>query len=105
MAVDNALMKPLADVADKVIDIDFGASQAQSRFTAHGDEVFALSTIETSVVEVADLLRIATAKHLLYKLVIVSFIVKRIELFKFIPVILEYLFEYIPSGSGFRFHG
>jgi hypothetical protein len=25
-------------------------------------------------------------------------------LFKFIPVIIKYLFEYIPSGSEFRFH-
>jgi hypothetical protein len=98
-------MKPLADVADKVIDIDLCTSQTQSGLTAHGDEVFALSTIETSVVEVSNLFRVATREHLLYKLVIVSFIVTRIKLFKYIPVIMEYFFEYIPSWSGFIFHG
>jgi hypothetical protein len=80
MPIDEALMKPLADVADKVIDIDLGTSQAQRRFTAHGNEVLALSTIEASVVEVADLLRIATGEHLVDQLIIVSGIITGIEL-------------------------
>jgi hypothetical protein len=43
-------------VADKVIDIDLGTSQAQGGLTAHGDEVFALPTIEASMFDIADLL-------------------------------------------------
>jgi hypothetical protein len=66
MAIDDALMEPLAHVADKLIDIDFGTSQAQGGLTTHGDEVFALSTIEASVVEVSDLFRIATREHLVH---------------------------------------
>jgi hypothetical protein len=105
VAVDNALMKPLADVADKVIDIDLCTSQTQSGLTAHGDEVFALSTIETSVVEVSNLFRVATGEHLVDQLIIVSGIITRIELLKFIPVIMKDLFKDIPSRSEFSFHG
>ena len=104
MAIDDALMEPLAHVADKLIDIDFGTSQAQGGLTAHGDEVFTLPTIEASVVEVSDLFRMATREHLVDQLVIVSVIITRVELLKFVPVIMKYLFKDIPSGSEFRFH-
>ena len=66
MAIDDALMEVVTEVADKVIDIDLGTSQAQGGLTTHGDEMFALSTIEASVVEVADLVRIATGEHLVH---------------------------------------
>ena len=66
MAIDDALMEHVADFADKLIDIDLGTSQAQGGLTTHGDEMFALAAIETSVVEVADLLGIATPEHLVY---------------------------------------
>jgi hypothetical protein len=98
-------MKPLADVADKVIDIDLGTSQTQSGLTTHGDEMFTLPTIEASVVEVADLLRIATGEPLVDQLIIVSGIITGIELLKFIPVVMKDLFKDVPSGSEFRFHG
>jgi hypothetical protein len=102
--VDNALMEPLAHLADKLIDVDFGTSQAQGRFTAHGDEMFALPTVEASVVKVADLVRIATGEHLVHRFIIVSVIITRVELLKFIPVIMKDLFKDVPSGSEFRFH-
>ena len=104
MAIDDALMQVVTEVADKLIDIDLGASQAQGGLTAHGDEVFALSTIEASMFEVSDLVRIATRKHLVDQLIIVSVIIKRVELFKFIPVIMKDLFKDIPSRNEFRFH-
>ena len=104
MAIDDALMEVVTDMADKLIDIDLGASQAQGGLTAHGDEVFALSTIEASMFEVSDLFRMATGEHLVHQLVIVSGIITRVELLKFIPVIIKYLFEDVPSGSEFRFH-
>jgi hypothetical protein len=104
MAIDEALMEPLTHMADKVIDIDFGASQAQGGFTAHGHDMVALSTIEASVLEIAALLGIAACEHLVDKPIIVGTIVKWMMEFKSVPVIIEYLFEYIPSGSAFIFH-
>jgi hypothetical protein len=104
MAIDDALMEVVTEVADKVIDIDLGTSQAQGGLTTHGDEVFALSTIEASVVEVPDLVRIATGEHLVHQLIIVSCIITEIELLKFIPVIMKYLFKDIPCRSEFSFH-
>jgi len=104
MAIDDALVEVVTEVADKVIDIDLGTSQAQGGLTAHGDEVLALSTIEASVVEVADLVRIAAGEHLVHKIVIVSVIITRIELLKFVPVIMKDLFKDIPSWSGFSVH-
>jgi hypothetical protein len=104
MAIDDALMKLVADVADNLIDVDFGPSQAQGRLTAPGDEMLTLSTIEASMFDIADLLRIAPREHLVDQLVIVNLIITRVELLKFIPVIVEYLFKDIPSGSEFRFH-
>ena len=104
MAIDDALVEVVTEVADKVIDIDLGASQTQGRLTTHGDEVFALSTIEASMFEVSDLVRIATGKHLVDQLIIVSCIITRMELLKFVPVIMEYLFKDVPSWSEFSVH-
>jgi hypothetical protein len=105
MAIDDTLMEVVTEVADKVIDIDLGTSQAQGGLTAHGDEVFALPTIEASMFDIADLVRMATGEHLVDQLIIVSGIITRVELLKFIPVVMEYLFKDIPSGSKFSFHG
>ena len=66
MAIDDALVEVVTEVADKLIDIDLRASQAQGGLTTHGDEVFTLPTIEASIVEVADLVRIATGEHLVH---------------------------------------
>ena len=88
----------LTHVADKLIDIDLGTSQAQGRLTTHGDEVFTLSTIEASMFEVSDLVRIATGEYLVDQLIIVSVIITRVELLKFIPVIMKDLFKDISSG-------
>jgi len=98
------LDKVVADVADKVIDVDFGTSQARGGLTAHGDEVFALSTIEASVVEVSDLFGIATGEHLVHQFVIVSVIITRVELLKLVPVIMKDLFKGIPSWSELSIH-
>ena len=104
VAIDDALLEHLADLAHPVIDVDLGAAQAQGGLTAHGDEVFTLPTIEASVVNVSDLFRIATREHLVDQLIIVSCIITRVEFLKFIPMIMEYLFKDIPSGSEFSIH-
>jgi hypothetical protein len=105
MAIDNALMEVVTEVADKVIDIDLGASQTQGRLTTHGDEMFALTTIEASMLDISDSVRITTGEHLVDQLVIVSVIITRVELLKFIPVVMKDLFKDIPSGGEFSFHG
>ena len=55
--------------------------------------------------DISDLFRIAAAEHLLYKLVVISFVITWIEEFEFIPMIIEYLLKDIPSWSEFSFHG
>ena len=102
--IDDTLMEVVTEVADKVVDIDLGASQTQRRLTTHSDEMFALSTIEASMFDVSDLIRIATSQHLVDQFVIVSIIITQMELLKFIPVIMKDLFKDIPSWSEFRFH-
>jgi hypothetical protein len=104
MAIDDALVEVVTEVADKVIDIDLGASQAQGGLTTHGDEVFALSTIKASIVEVSDLFGIATGEHLVDQLVIVSCIIGRVELLKLVPVVMKDLFKYIPYWNEFSIH-
>jgi hypothetical protein len=53
VAIDHPLGEPLADLAHPVVNIDFGTAQAQRRFTAHRDEMFALATVETAVCDSA----------------------------------------------------
>jgi hypothetical protein len=63
-----------------------------------------LPTIEASMFDIADLVRIATREHLVDQLVIVSVIITRVELLKFVPVIMKDLFKDVPSGSEFSIH-
>ena len=51
------------------------------------------------------LLRIATGEHLTDESIVVGAVVKWMMVFKSVPMIVEDLFEYIPSGSDFCFHG
>jgi hypothetical protein len=105
MAIDDTLMEVVTEVADKVVDIDLGASQTQRRLTTHSDEMFALTTIEASMLDISDSVRITTGEHLVHQLIIVSCVITRVELLKFIPVVMKDLFKDIPSGSEFSFHG
>jgi hypothetical protein len=57
-------MEPLADLADSVIDVDLGTSQAQGGFTDHGDAVFFLSTLEASIFRISYLIRVTIIEHL-----------------------------------------
>lgn len=104
MAIDDAAVEHVADLTDPIIDINLGASQTQGGFTAHGDDVFALTTILASIFKITALFRIATAEHLLHETVIVDAIIARMVLLKLIPVISEYLFEDAPSGCTFMIH-
>ena len=97
-------MKHLTDLSDPVVHIHLGASQTQGGFAAHGDDMFALSTILASIFKISTLFRIATAEHLLHESIIVSPIVAGMPLFKSIPVIIEDLFKDIPAWNEFCFH-
>jgi hypothetical protein len=66
--------------------------------------MFTLTTMETSVFDIAHLLRIATPEHLVDEAIIVGRVVARTELFKPIPVIDEYLFEDVPVPRRFDTH-
>src|SRR5712691_4653261 len=77
VAIDDALMQHVADLADPVVDVHFGTTQAQRRFTAHRHAMCALSTVQTSVFDIAHLLRITTCEHLLHEGIIVGLIVTR----------------------------
>jgi len=101
MAIDDTLMEHVTDLAHPVVDIHLGTAQAQGGFTAHGNEMFALATIQASIFNVSDLLRVATPEHLFHQTIIVATIITEMPLFEFIPVVDKYLFKDIPSWSEF----
>jgi hypothetical protein len=102
--IDNALMKLVTDLADKVIDVDFGAPQTQSRLTTHGDDMATLSTVEASILGISDLFGVSTVEHLLDGFIVVGAIITRVVSLKSLPVILEDVFEDTPSWYRFWFH-
>ena len=82
MAIDHPLMQRPAHLAHPVIDVDFGTTQAQRRFTTHGDQMLTLTTLEAAVFHIADLVGITTDEHLGYEAVIVGGLVAGIGVFK-----------------------
>src|SRR5438132_11694572 len=106
MAIDDALMEHLADLADPVVDVHFGTAQAQRPFTAHRDAMFALSTVETAVFDIAHVVRIRTPEHLVDDAIIVARTVARIDACDAVPVLDKELFEAVPVLRGCcRHHG
>jgi hypothetical protein len=104
MPIDDPVMEHLTNLSDPMVDIDLGTSQAQRRLAAHGNAMFALTTMETSVFDVAHFVRITTSEHLVDEVIIVGRIVARTDSFKPIPVLGKDLFEDVPTGSGFCIH-
>jgi hypothetical protein len=102
--IDDTLMEPVTDLADEVVDIDFSASQTQSRLTAHGDDMTALSTVEASILGISDLFRVSTGEHLLDEFIIVDAIITRVISLKSLPMIFEDLFEDTPPRYCICFH-
>src|SRR5215216_3863320 len=104
MTIDDTLMQHLAHLADPVIHVDFGAAQAQRRFAAHGDAMGALPTMETAVLDIAHLVGVPTAEHLVHKAIIVGRIVARVGAGEPVPVLDKDLFEDAPGWRGFGSH-
>jgi hypothetical protein len=90
-------MEHLADLAHPVVDIDFGTAQAQRRFTAHRDEMFALATVETAVFDSAELLGRPAPEPLVHEAIIVARMVARVDVCEPLPVLGKDLFEDVPS--------
>ena len=66
--------------------------------------MLALTTVKTSIFDIAHFVGVATVEHLLYETVIVRRVVARTELFKPLPVIDKDLFEDTPVPGGLRHH-
>src|SRR5688572_27279742 len=66
--------------------------------------MLALTTVETSILDIAHLVGVATVEHLVDETVRVGRVVARTELFKPLPVIDEDLFEDIPVPRRFDNH-
>jgi len=105
MPIDDACMEHFANLSDPIVDRDLGTSQAQRRLTAHGNEMFALTTMETAVFDRAHLVRITTPEHLTDEVIIGGRIVTRTELVKPLPMLGKDLFEDIPADNDFGSHG
>ena len=64
-----------------------------------------LTTMGTSVGNIAHLVRISTSEHLVDEVIIVGRIVAGAELFKPLPVLGKDLFKNVPAGNDFGRHG
>ena len=94
--IDDPLVEDLAHLADPVVDVDFGAPQAQRRFTAHRHQMLALATLQAAVFDIAHLLWVATRQHLGHQAIIVGRLVARMGMLKRLPVVGKDLLEDTP---------
>src|SRR5437870_1903718 len=84
--IDDALMEDLTHLAYPVVYIDFGAPQAQGRFTAHGHQVFTLAAVQAAIFDIADLFRVATCQHLRHQPIVVGGLIPWMGTLKRLPV-------------------
>ena len=84
------------NLTDPGIDVDFGAPQAQGRFTAHRHQVLALATVEAAIFDRPHLVRIATIEHLGHQAMVVSRLVASIGVGEPVPVLGKNLLEDVP---------
>ena len=96
MAIDDALMQHRTDLAHPIVDVDFCASEAQRRFTAHRDSMGAFPTLQTAVLNIAHRVGIAAPEHLLHEASIVARLVTRVDAGEAVPVLGKDLFEDAP---------
>jgi hypothetical protein len=98
-------MEPCANLSAPIVARDLGTAQAQRRLTAHGNEMFALTTMETAVFDSAPLVRLTTPEPLADEVSIGGRIVTRTERVKPLPMLGKDLFEDIPADNDFGSHG
>jgi len=66
--------------------------------------MFALSTLQTAIFDIAHLLWVPTPEHLVHEAIIVALIVARMDAFEPVPVVDKYLFEDVPVPRRFCTH-
>src|SRR5437879_2658702 len=89
-------MQHLADLSNPIVDIDFGTSQAQRRLATHRHHMLALATMLTAIVDIAHLVGMTAAEHLVHETIIVAGIVARVDVFEPLPVLDKDLLEDVP---------
>ena len=100
VAIDDALMAHLTDVADPVVDVDCGAPQAQRRLTTHRHQVLPLATGQAAVLDIAHCRRVTTVKHLGHQIIVVGRLVTRMGLLERLPVIGTDVLKDTPGPCG-----
>jgi hypothetical protein len=101
---DDAVMQPLTDVADPLVDRDLPAAQAQRRLTTQGDALVSFPTMATSLCDRAHLFRMTALEHLVHECVIGGRILTMRCLCKPVPVLGNDLVENVPALRGFGMH-
>src|SRR6266849_783592 len=102
--IDDALMEDLTHLAHPVVHIDFGAPQAQGRFTAHGHPVFTLTAVQATIFDIADLFRVAACQHLRHQTIVGRGLIPWVGTLKRFPVIRKDLLEDTPVPRGWWHH-
>src|SRR6266446_6178221 len=98
--IDDPLVEDLAHLTHPVVDMDFGAPQAQRRLPAHRYQVLALATVQTAVLDVADLFRSATREHFRHQASVIGGLIARMGVLKRLPMIGKDLLEDTPVPRG-----
>ena len=96
MPIDNAFVEDPTDLTDPVVHSDFGAAQAQGGFAAHRHHVLPLTTVQTAVFHVSDLLGVATGEHLAHQTIVIGGLIPRMGVLKRLPVIGKDLLKDAP---------
>ena len=104
VAREHPLVAYLAHLTHPVVDIHFGAPQAQRRLTAHRHSMLAHATWPAAVCARAHLLRVAPPEHRGYQAIIVGSLVARMGLLALLPVLGKDLLEDVPVPRGFCHH-
>ena len=96
MPIDDPLVEDLTHLTDPVVDMDFGAPQAQRRLATHCHQVLPLAAVQTAVLDVPDLFRITTRQHLRHQPVVIGGLIARMGVLKRLPMIGKDLLKDTP---------
>jgi hypothetical protein len=94
MAVSDTRKETPSDEVGPSVSIDLGTRQAKAGFAGEGNAAY-LATVAASVLNKAHLFGIAAVEHFLDSVVVVGTVKAWTKLFKRIPMVVEYLLEYV----------
>ncbi len=101
MSISYARQQSSSDEVCPAVDINLGTGKAKAGLAGESNSAY-FSTVAASVLNKAHLVRIATAKHFIDRLVVVRIIKAWTELFKCIPMVVKDSFECVFIDA---FHG